>query len=108
MEVNENDSMFNIDSDYSIDGSRNEFLEDSGVEEGSEETSESDNYEDEFGYSDDSSDNYFDYSALTNSIREATPIYQLDTDLDDLPISDVLLLIIALLLGIMIVGGKRK
>lgn len=108
MEVNEIDSSINFDLDNSIDGFGSEFPEDTGNEERTEEGEESLSNENESGHSDDSNDNFIDYTELATSIRSATPIYQLDTDLDDLQITDVCLLFVLLLLGIILIGGKGR
>lgn len=96
---------FNSDSVPGNDG----LDEESEVlEEFTEETEESFGSEDKSGSDDDNVLVGIDYSKLQASVRDAQIINTIDTDLNDLPISDVLLLIIALILGIFIVGGKRK
>lgn len=43
-----------------------------------------------------------DYKALTASIRDATPVTSLDTDLEALQVTDICLLLVLLILGIVL------
>lgn len=53
------------------------------------------------------SEQFIDYERLSAGVAEAIPSPQpFDSDLNDLPLSDVLLLIVALVLGILIVRSK--
>lgn len=50
-----------------------------------------------------------DYERLTTSIQEAvSPAPDISANINDLPLSDVLLLLVALVLGILVVKGRSS
>lgn len=107
--MEEND-VFDNSLDNDNDNSSAGFMEEyEGLEEFEEASEEYDSGNESESGSDDSNDFVgIDYSKLQASVRDAQIVNNLDSDLNDLPVSDVILLIIALFLGILIVGGKRR
>lgn len=106
MEENEKNDFLHGDNLYISDGS------DVGAGEsdlGNDKEGEDQSYiDDESGLDNDLYLHDIDYQKLSASIRESNVVYQLDTDLNDLPVTDFCLLLVLLLLGLFIVGGKSR
>lgn len=95
-DYDETSAFDSVDSgDYRSDENSTELQED-------EETTEfrEGGISDRLGDSDDTI--VLDYKALTASIREATPVTSLDTDLEALQVTDICLLLVLLILGIIL------
>lgn len=107
MEVNEYVEVNDFESDVFSDNDG--YIQESvNLEKSTKEGEEDSGVEDQSRYDNDSMRNVIDYAKLESSVRDAQIISTLDSDLNDLPVSDVILLIITLVLGILLVGGKGR